>query len=203
MRCTHLAAPCSTRSSSTRPIAAGRGRAVRGDRDRRAAATAGPRHGHPRPRRPRQPLAIDAGLVDRRRRRALDDRRPSRARPIVTNGNRRHGRPSYGYWRDLEMRPARLRVGASAPVRRVGLIPTNDGETCVFAGGSPSRVGPGGVELMRDLLQEASPALAAARRGRHRHRAACGRSAVAPGSCVERGDPAGRSSATPATGRTR
>jgi flavin-dependent dehydrogenase len=63
----------------------------------------------------------------------------------------------YGYWRDLETTGYEweFRSGAS-----VGLIPTNDGETCVFAAVLPSRVGPGGVELMRDLLREASPALA-------------------------------------------
>ena len=64
----------------------------------------------------------------------------------------------YGYWRDLETSGYEweFRSGAS-----VGLIPTNDGETCVFAGASPNRVGTGGLELMRGLLQDASPSLAA------------------------------------------
>ena len=49
---------------------------------------------------------------------------------------------------------------AYRPHALAGFIPTNDGLTCVFVGGSPQRIGRGGLTTLRDALAEASPALA-------------------------------------------
>jgi 2-polyprenyl-6-methoxyphenol hydroxylase-like FAD-dependent oxidoreductase len=59
----------------------------------------------------------------------------------------------YGYWAGLDVRGYEwaYRPGAAA-----GFIPTNDGRTCVFAGGPPSRVGRGGVAVLRTLVEQAS-----------------------------------------------
>lgn len=42
-----------------------------------------------------------------------------------------------------------------------GFVPTNDGLTCVFAGARPERIGRGGPAVLRSVLAEASPAMAA------------------------------------------
>jgi len=103
-----------------------------------------------------QGVHFDAGLVI-----GADGMRSTIAQrvgaPVVRSGT---GATAviYGYWRDLEtagyewfFRPA---AGA-------GIIPTNDGEACVFVGGPPAKIGTGGPDVMRQLLCEASPALAA------------------------------------------
>ncbi len=67
----------------------------------------------------------------------------------------------YGYWRDLEVAGP---VGYDWIFRRnagAGLIPTNDGETCVFVGSSAARVGNGGMRVFEEILHEASPEFAA------------------------------------------
>ena len=105
----------------------------------------------------------------------------------------------YGYWRDLETTGYEwiFSQGAGA-----GIIPTNDGEACVFVGGPPAKIGSGGATMMRQLLAKRRPPSRRASRPAP-HRSACGRFSVALASCVDRGARAGRSSATPATGRTR
>jgi 2-polyprenyl-6-methoxyphenol hydroxylase-like FAD-dependent oxidoreductase len=60
----------------------------------------------------------------------------------------------YGYWADV---PAAgyewiFRTNAAA-----GLIPTNDGLTCVFAGASPRRIGRGGLTILEEVVRDASP----------------------------------------------
>ena len=46
------------------------------------------------------------------------------------------------------------------PGTAVGLIPTNDGLTCVFAGSTPERLGRGGVAVLREVVAATSPATA-------------------------------------------
>jgi 2-polyprenyl-6-methoxyphenol hydroxylase-like FAD-dependent oxidoreductase len=63
----------------------------------------------------------------------------------------------YGYWSELGTDGYEwvYRPGAVA-----GVIPTNDGQACIFAGGAPPRLGPGGIDEMGERLAAASPALA-------------------------------------------
>ncbi len=63
----------------------------------------------------------------------------------------------YGYWSDVETDGYEwaYRAGVAA-----GLIPTNNGLTCVFAGGPPSRIGRGGRLAVDDVVRSASPAIA-------------------------------------------
>ena len=63
----------------------------------------------------------------------------------------------YGYWSGVEIDGYEwaYRGGAAA-----GLIPTNDGLTCVFAGSTPSRVGRGGLDTLEGIVRQASPDIA-------------------------------------------
>jgi 2-polyprenyl-6-methoxyphenol hydroxylase-like FAD-dependent oxidoreductase len=63
----------------------------------------------------------------------------------------------YGYWRGLEDDGYQWTF---RPEACAGRIPTNDGETCVFVGGTPDRVGRGGLAVLHQLARTASPALA-------------------------------------------
>jgi flavin-dependent dehydrogenase len=62
----------------------------------------------------------------------------------------------YGYWSGVEGDGYEwaYRPGVSA-----GLIPTNDGLTCVFAGGSPSSFGSGGRAVLDEIVRRASPSI--------------------------------------------
>jgi 2-polyprenyl-6-methoxyphenol hydroxylase-like FAD-dependent oxidoreductase len=64
----------------------------------------------------------------------------------------------YGYWSGLEASGYEwvFRPNASA-----GVIPTNDGLTCVFVAAKPARVGRGGRQVFGSILAEASPEVAA------------------------------------------
>lgn len=64
----------------------------------------------------------------------------------------------YGYWADLETSGYEwvFRPGACA-----GLIPTNDGQVCVFAGSTSARVGRGGRAVLEEIVAEASVDVAA------------------------------------------
>jgi flavin-dependent dehydrogenase len=64
----------------------------------------------------------------------------------------------YGYWSDLDTDGYEwiYRPGSMA-----GIIPTNDGQACVFAGSTPARLGAGGIETLHEILAEASPDVAA------------------------------------------
>jgi 2-polyprenyl-6-methoxyphenol hydroxylase-like FAD-dependent oxidoreductase len=63
----------------------------------------------------------------------------------------------YGYWSDLAVDGYEwiFRPDACA-----GAIPTNDGQTCVFAGASPARIGRGRIDTLRRVAAAASPTLA-------------------------------------------
>ena len=65
---------------------------------------------------------------------------------------------TYGYWADLETDGYEWTFRPNACS---GIIPTNDGEACVFAAGSPGRIGIGGVGLIEDVIAEGSPDVAA------------------------------------------
>jgi len=63
----------------------------------------------------------------------------------------------YGYWAGVET------DGYEWMFRRdamAGIIPTNDGMACVFAVASPQRIARGGVQVLRDVLRDASPSAA-------------------------------------------
>jgi 2-polyprenyl-6-methoxyphenol hydroxylase-like FAD-dependent oxidoreductase len=64
---------------------------------------------------------------------------------------------SYGYWTGLARDGYEwiFRPGVYA-----GVIPTNDGRSCVFAGASPAHVGRGGLDTFHEVIRAASPALA-------------------------------------------
>jgi 2-polyprenyl-6-methoxyphenol hydroxylase-like FAD-dependent oxidoreductase len=63
----------------------------------------------------------------------------------------------YGYWSDLVVDGYEwiFRPNACA-----GAIPTNHGQTCVFALATPSRIGRGGIDSLRRVVATASPSLA-------------------------------------------
>jgi flavin-dependent dehydrogenase len=65
---------------------------------------------------------------------------------------------TYAYWDDLDTDGYEwnFRAGACS-----GVIPTNDGQTCVFASASPARIGKGGVALINEIVAEGAPDLAA------------------------------------------
>jgi 2-polyprenyl-6-methoxyphenol hydroxylase-like FAD-dependent oxidoreductase len=65
---------------------------------------------------------------------------------------------SYGYWSDLDTDGYEW---IFTPNNVAGIIPTNDGQACVFAGGTPSRVGTGGIGVLRQILAAADPEVAA------------------------------------------
>jgi flavin-dependent dehydrogenase len=64
---------------------------------------------------------------------------------------------TYGYWSDLETNGYEWTFRPNACS---GIIPTNDGEACVFAAGSPGRIGIGGVALIEDVIAEGAPDVA-------------------------------------------
>jgi len=64
----------------------------------------------------------------------------------------------YGYWSDLAVDGY---VWIFRPDACAGAIPTNHGQTCVFALASPRRIGRGGLESLRRVVTAASPSLAA------------------------------------------
>lgn len=78
------------------------------------------------------------------------------ARAEVTRRARHATSVTYGYWSDLDV------VGYEwvfRPDACSGAIPTNGGQTCVFAGGGPGRVGRGGVDVIAQLVGEGDPEL--------------------------------------------
>ncbi|MGH9134123.1 MAG: NAD(P)/FAD-dependent oxidoreductase [Ilumatobacteraceae bacterium] len=64
----------------------------------------------------------------------------------------------YGYWPDLDTSGYEwiFRPNATA-----GLIPTNGGQTCVFVGATPARIGANGLDAVGRILAEAAPDVAA------------------------------------------
>lgn len=75
----------------------------------------------------------------------------------IEHVGRAAGAVVYGYWSGVETDGYEwaYRAGAAA-----GLIPTNDGLTCVFAGSTPLRIGRGGHRALEDVIRRASPGIA-------------------------------------------
>jgi 2-polyprenyl-6-methoxyphenol hydroxylase-like FAD-dependent oxidoreductase len=65
---------------------------------------------------------------------------------------------TYGYWSGLETDGYEWNF---RPEAASGVIPTNDGQACVFASASPRRIGRGGLEPLVRIVAECSPDLAA------------------------------------------
>jgi flavin-dependent dehydrogenase len=64
----------------------------------------------------------------------------------------------YGYWSGLDTDGYEWIYRPSAAA---GIIPTNDDLTCVFAAASPARIGTGGLDVLRKILADAAPDVAA------------------------------------------
>src|SRR5262249_35548194 len=63
----------------------------------------------------------------------------------------------YGYWSDL---PLEGYEWIFRPDACAGALPTNHGQTCVFAGATPARIGQGRIDTLRRVVAAASPSLA-------------------------------------------
>ena len=63
----------------------------------------------------------------------------------------------YGYWSGLATDGYHW---VFRPDACAGLIPTNDDHTCVFASASPERIGRGGMNILREVVRAAAPAVA-------------------------------------------
>ncbi len=64
---------------------------------------------------------------------------------------------SYGYWDDVSTDGYHWVFTADGCC---GLIPTNHGQTCVFASASPAQIGRGGLAVINDVVERAAPDLA-------------------------------------------
>jgi flavin-dependent dehydrogenase len=75
----------------------------------------------------------------------------------TTRAGRHASAVTYGYWRDLDTDGYEwvFRRGACS-----GVIPTGDGEACVFASAPRDRIGRGGVEVIGDVARVGSGELA-------------------------------------------
>jgi flavin-dependent dehydrogenase len=60
----------------------------------------------------------------------------------------------YGYWSDIETDGFEW---VFRPDACSGVIPTNDGQACVFAVARPARLGRGGVRMVEEVLAEGAP----------------------------------------------
>ena len=69
---------------------------------------------------------------------------------------------TYGYWSDLATDGYEWNFRPNACS---GVIPTNDGQACVFASASPKRIAKGGVAVLSDIIAEGAPQLAERLRG--------------------------------------
>ena len=106
----------------------------------------------------------------------------------------------YGYWSGLATDGYRW---VFRPDACAGLIPTNDDQTCVFAASTPAR--DRSRRSCTSCTRSSARPSPASPTGwpRPRRPPESARSAGCPATCACRGDRAGRSSAMPATGRTR
>jgi 2-polyprenyl-6-methoxyphenol hydroxylase-like FAD-dependent oxidoreductase len=78
----------------------------------------------------------------------------SRVGARIVRSGAHAGAVTYGYWSDLDADGYEWvfrSTGAS------GIIPTNDGQACVFASAPASRIRRGGVDVIRDIVVEGSP----------------------------------------------
>jgi 2-polyprenyl-6-methoxyphenol hydroxylase-like FAD-dependent oxidoreductase len=62
----------------------------------------------------------------------------------------------YGYWSDIETNGFEW---VFRPDACSGIIPTNNGQACVFAVARPARLGRGGVRMVEEVLAEGAPEL--------------------------------------------
>ncbi|HYJ66665.1 MAG TPA: FAD-dependent monooxygenase [Nocardioidaceae bacterium] len=63
---------------------------------------------------------------------------------------------TYGYWTGLAADGYEWNF---RPDATSGVIPTNDGQTCVFAAATPERIGRGGMPVLGEILAESAPDL--------------------------------------------
>ena len=63
---------------------------------------------------------------------------------------------TYGYWTDLETDGYEWNF---RPDAASGVIPTNAGQACVFAGATPERIGRGGMSVLTEIIAESAPEL--------------------------------------------
>jgi flavin-dependent dehydrogenase len=66
------------------------------------------------------------------------------------------GAAVYGYWSDIETNGFEW---VFHPDACAGVIPTNNGQACVFAGARPARLGRGGVQIIEQTLAAGAPEL--------------------------------------------
>jgi flavin-dependent dehydrogenase len=64
------------------------------------------------------------------------------------------GAATYGYWTDFDSDGFEWMF---RPEACAGVIPTNDGAVCVFAGASPNKIGRGGTKLIQRVVDEVAP----------------------------------------------
>jgi len=64
---------------------------------------------------------------------------------------------TYGYWPGLAVDGYEWNF---RPDAASGVVPTNDGQACVYASASPRRIGRGGLETLTRIVAESSPDLA-------------------------------------------
>jgi 2-polyprenyl-6-methoxyphenol hydroxylase-like FAD-dependent oxidoreductase len=72
----------------------------------------------------------------------------------LTRVGRHLGGSVYGYWSDVETNGFEW---VFRPDACAGVIPTNAGQVCVFAGATPARLGRGGVRVIEQFLAEGAP----------------------------------------------
>ena len=97
-------------------------------------------------------FAVDAGLVI-----GADGLRSTVAERVgapIEHAGTAAGAVVYGYWSGVDTDGYEW---AYRPGFAAGLIPTNDGLTCVFAGSTPTRIGRGGRPVLDDVVRQASP----------------------------------------------
>jgi 2-polyprenyl-6-methoxyphenol hydroxylase-like FAD-dependent oxidoreductase len=102
-----------------------------------------------------RPIAVDAAIVI-----GADGLRSTIAERVgapVEHAGSAGGAVVYGYWSGID---ADGYEWAYRPGFAAGLIPTNDGLTCVFAGSTPARIGRGGRQAFERVVRHASPAIA-------------------------------------------
>ena len=63
---------------------------------------------------------------------------------------------TYGYWTGLETDGYEWNF---QPDAASGVIPSNDGQACVFAAATPSRIGRGGSRILEEIVAESAPDL--------------------------------------------
>jgi flavin-dependent dehydrogenase len=100
-------------------------------------------------------VELDAGLVI-----GADGIRSTVARLVeapLTRTGRHAGAATYGYWSDFDSNGFEW---IFRPDGCAGLIPTNDGQVCVFAGASPSSIGRGGVRVIESTIAKTAPDIA-------------------------------------------